>query len=310
MNRRYQMGIAIGLILLISLACTISLGAPEAQVQAPVQAPVLSQQDMITTSVAQTLASNPVQPVTVATTQAPPPPAGPPTNTPKPCNKAAFISETVPDGTSFLLNKSFTKSWRFRNDGTCTWNTSYQLVFNGGDQLSGPSTKNFPTNVQPGEQVDLSVSLKSPGTSGTYTGYWKMRSDTGLDFPNNFSVNIKASNVMIVYPVISSLIVLPAFQVTSVSFAVDTPVFTGACPHTFHFTAGITVNTAGTVTYRWTRSDGALAPLQSLVFAGSGTKYVTTTWSLGAVGTRWQKIYIDNPNHQTFGTATFTLNCT
>ncbi len=309
MNKNQCILLTTSLILLITLACTISIGAPQPQAPA---APTLSQQDMVNTSVAQTLAANPpAQPPVIATTQAPPPPpAGPPTNTPQPCNKATFINETVPDGTTYTINKTFIKSWRFRNDGTCTWNTNYQLVFNGGDQMGGPSVKNFPTNVAPGEQVDLSVSLKAPGTAGTYTGNWTLRSDSGEQMQNYFTVNIKTTTLIIVYPVISSIIVLPTFAVTSVSFQVDTPVFTGACPHTFNFTAGITVNKAGTVKYWWTRSDGAHGLEHTLVFAGAGTKYVTDTWSLGASGSRWKKIYIITPNNQTFGTANFTLNCT
>lgn len=310
MKIRYQIIIGSVFLILIMLACTISIG--DTQPQSQPQAPTLSQQDLVNTSVAQTIAANPAaQPPVVATTQAlPPPPAGPPTNTPKPCNKATFISETVPDGTTYTINKDFTKSWRFRNDGTCTWNTNYQLVFNGGDQMGGPSVKNFPTNVAPGEQVDLSVSLKAPGTVGTYTGNWTLRSDTGEQMQNYFTVNIKTTNILLVQPVLTAVFVMPTFAVTSVTFQVDTPVFTGACPHTFNFTAGITVNMAGTVKYWWTRSDGAHGPEHTLVYTGAGTKYVTDTWSLGASGSRWKKIYIITPNNQTFGTANFTLNCT
>jgi len=43
-----------------------------------------------------------------------PPPAG--------CDRAQFISDvTVPDGTTFAPGATFTKTWRLKNSGTCTW---------------------------------------------------------------------------------------------------------------------------------------------------------------------------------------------
>ncbi|MCJ7774671.1 MAG: NBR1-Ig-like domain-containing protein, partial [Desulfobacterales bacterium] len=80
-------------------------------------------------------------------------PEGPPTDTPEPCNRAKFISETVEDGADFSPNENFTKTWRIRNDGTCTWNTNYKLVFVDGDHMSGPASKNLTQSVSPGEQV-------------------------------------------------------------------------------------------------------------------------------------------------------------
>ena len=121
-----------------------------------------------------------------------------PTNTPEeppvdpdPCNDAYFISETVEDGTDFDPNENFTKTWRMRNDGTCTWNTNYKLVFADGDQMSGPSNKNLTQSVAPGEQVDISVDLKAPGSEGTYKGFWKVADDEGQYFVHNIWVEIE-----------------------------------------------------------------------------------------------------------------------
>jgi len=187
-NKRHQILLATSLILLISLACTISLGSPTTT-------PSLSQEDLLNTAVAQTIAAGQqvIVPtattgvVVVAPTQTT---VSQPTNTPIPCNRPTFISETVPDGTSYTPNTNFTKSWRWRNDGTCTWNTNYQVVYFSGDQMGGPAVKNFTQNVAPGEYVDISVDLKSPGTAGTYKGYWKLRDDKGNYFVNNMWVQI------------------------------------------------------------------------------------------------------------------------
>ena len=43
----------------------------------------------------------------------------PPTAT---CDLAQFVRDvTVPDGTTFLPGATFTKTWRLKNAGTCTW---------------------------------------------------------------------------------------------------------------------------------------------------------------------------------------------
>ena len=58
-----------------------------------------------------------------------------PTDTPVPtagaaCDRAQFISDvSVPDGTMFAPNTAFSKTWRLKNVGTCTWTTGYSVVF-------------------------------------------------------------------------------------------------------------------------------------------------------------------------------------
>ena len=64
-------------------------------------------------------------------------------------NQASFVSDvTVPDDTVVPAGSTFVKTWRIRNDGTCTWTPgSYALVFTGGDALSGPDEVNLPGEV-------------------------------------------------------------------------------------------------------------------------------------------------------------------
>lgn len=50
--------------------------------------------------------------------------------------------------------------------------------------------------------------------------------------------------------------------------------------HQFNFTADITSNGPGTITYRWLFSDGATIP-GSLTFTSASTRQLTTTWDLG-----------------------------
>jgi hypothetical protein len=48
--------------------------------------------------------------------------------------------------------------------------------------MSGPASANLPIAVAPGQTVDISVDLTSPGTAGTYTGNWKLKNNNGVAF--------------------------------------------------------------------------------------------------------------------------------
>jgi hypothetical protein len=159
-------------------------------------------EEMVQTAVAMTVAANiQVQPSDTPIPQTLPTLTPFPTYTlpvaatamPKPCNVAEFISETIPDNTVMDPSKSFTKTWRFKNIGTCTWDTNYKIVFSDGAKMSGVSPQKFEDDVAPGEKVDIAVDLKAPATSGTYRGYWKLQDDEGAYFVNNMWVQIKVS---------------------------------------------------------------------------------------------------------------------
>lgn len=67
------------------------------------------------------------------------------------CDSAAFVSDvTIPDGTVIAPGAAFTKTWRIQNAGTCTWNTSYAVVFASGTQMGGASPQLLTADVAPG----------------------------------------------------------------------------------------------------------------------------------------------------------------
>jgi hypothetical protein len=107
-----------------------------------------------------------------------------PTQTEVPCDRAAFVSDvTIPDGTLLGPSEDFIKTWRLRNTGSCTWNSSYQLIFKEGDAMSGPASKQLTSGtVASGQTVDISVDLTSPSAEGEYRGDWLIRSDKGIVF--------------------------------------------------------------------------------------------------------------------------------
>jgi hypothetical protein len=125
--------------------------------------------------------------VAVATTSAPAT-SPPPTQS---CDVAQFIDDvTIPDGTTLDPNETFTKTWRLKNVGTCSWTSSYAVVFSSGDSMNGPATQALAGNVNPGQTVDISVDLTAPATDGSYKGYWKLRNASGVLF-SQFYVDIK-----------------------------------------------------------------------------------------------------------------------
>ena len=117
-------------------------------------------------------------------------PVGTPTNTPIPCNLAtwdpATIDVTIPDNTLMAPNQVFSKTWRIRNIGSCSWNSSYLLIFDHGDGLgfsSGYAQQLTSGVVNPGSWLDITVNnMKAPASSGTYTSFWRMRDPGGVVF--------------------------------------------------------------------------------------------------------------------------------
>lgn len=106
------------------------------------------------------------------------------------CDWAQFIADvTVPDGTTYAPGTTFTKTWRLKNIGQCSWTTSYALVFDSGQQMGAPSAVNFPTNVAPGQTVDLSVEMTAPSSAGHYFSYWKLRNASGVIFGIGYTAN-------------------------------------------------------------------------------------------------------------------------
>jgi len=224
-----------------------------------------------------------------------------PSKTPVPCNWPDFQSETIPDGTQFDPGDTFTKTWRIKNKGTCTWNTSYKLVFVAGDKMGGPSSKALSVNVDPGETADLSVNLTAPASEGTYKGTWKIQADDGEQF-GNYWVEIKVGE-----PEPDVL-----FAVSSVSFNGDQLKAGLGCPYEFNINAEIKVNAAGTVKYHWLDNKGYTGPVKSVSFNSAGTKTVTLTKNYGSgsgVTTAVISLYIDDPNHQQFDGWPIAVQC-
>jgi hypothetical protein len=53
------------------------------------------------------------------------------------------IDVTIPDDTVMAPGNTFTKIWRIKNAGNCTWTTTYAVAFFSGEQMSAKGTGNY-----------------------------------------------------------------------------------------------------------------------------------------------------------------------
>lgn len=229
-----------------------------------------------------------------------------PTNTPGVCDRGEFVEDvTIPDGTSMVPGEVFTKTWRLKNSGTCTWTTGYAAIFDRENLMGAQSVVTFPKTVAPGETVDISVQMTAPNTPGKYTGYWMLRNEKGTEFGLGSSAD-KPFYVEIE-------VVAEIFAVTGVYPSVEPATYEGACsPASITFKADIRANKAGEVEYHWKFSDSADSPVMTVTFNEAGTKTVQFTLEITkdpGEYTGWGAVYIDEPNHQEFSKANYTLKC-
>lgn len=145
----------------------------------------------------------PITPIVIwIPTATPIPPTAPPAPTavPVPCNRATFVRDvTVLDGSTFPPGAVFTKTWRLKNSGTCSWGLNYELVFTGGSRMQKYNSVPLLEIVPPGATVDMSVELVAPSKQGHYRGYWMLSNAQAQTFgigasgTNPFWVDIQVS---------------------------------------------------------------------------------------------------------------------
>jgi hypothetical protein len=159
---------------------------PQATVQAMVTQTMLA---MTLNAPTQTLP--PPTPIIVQITNTPAPTSTAVPTAASYCDWVAFVKDvSIPDGTTLTPGETFTKTWRLKNRGTCTWTPDYTLVFNNGAQLGGTTSARLSNYVAPGQTVDISITLTAPLNSGSYTSYWMLRNPSGALFGTGDKANI------------------------------------------------------------------------------------------------------------------------
>ncbi len=118
-----------------------------------------------------------------------------------PCYRAALSRNlTIPDGEILRPGTVFTKIWRVKNTGSCTWPITTRMV-------AAKSTKNslwdgisapVGTEVEPGKEADFAITLVAPITPGKYFEGFIIRIDkANFITPADeayFSVNFISAN--------------------------------------------------------------------------------------------------------------------
>lgn len=198
---KFKIVVSILLIAALISACNLPAGTPESNegiiFTLAAQTITAAAQGNGTTPAPQSVTATNTPPPAAGTTQAPPSGQASPTNTSQPCNIASFVDDvTIKDNTNITVSTGFTKTWRLKNVGSCTWTSGYQLVFDSGDQMGGPSSQQLTNGtVAPGQTIDVSVNLVAPANPGTYKGNWKLKEPGGAVFglsTGPFWVQIKA----------------------------------------------------------------------------------------------------------------------
>lgn len=306
--RSYKISVVLMCLVLMLAAC----------------APSTQNESIISTAVAQTVEAN--QQASATDTPLPPLPTLPPTLTPaaaadtptagptlvsapgdSDCIHAILISEYPPDQSLFKPGDAFTKTWTIRNEGTCTWDTTYKLIFWSGDAMGGASYYFLPQNVPPGTEVSISIPLIAPPVEGNYTGYWRLQTPWNAIFGvGQYSQAIFTSIQVDKRP-------QRDYGVISVTYDIVRDPPTG-CPTNVNYTvnAYITVNGPVDIAYRWFQKDGNESAIKTLSFTAAGTKSVSRSWMVGkgdSPNDRWMQIVVLEPQYLEFDKATWPNTC-
>jgi len=81
---------------------------------------------------------------------------------------------TLGNRQEYSPNKLLTKTWALRNVGAVEWGNNVELVYCKGDRELTLHERYPVINAQPGEEVEVSVSLKTSSTPGRMCAYFRL----------------------------------------------------------------------------------------------------------------------------------------
>ncbi|HUG33535.1 MAG TPA: NBR1-Ig-like domain-containing protein [Anaerolineales bacterium] len=223
------------------------------------------------------------------------------------CIHAELVGEYPPDRTVFRPNTSFSKTWTIKNVGTCTWDSSYQLIFWSGELMGGSTYYNLPEVVLPGDDVSITIFLQSPGSEGFYTGYWRLKTPWNAVFGvGQYSQAFYAEIQVDIRPG-------QEYTVLSVTYDIVREPATG-CPANVLYTVYATFTTNGPLDlkYRWDQKDGNESAVKELSFEQAGSQTVSREWMVGrgdSSNDRWMQISVLEPQYMEFEKAVFSNDC-
>ena len=162
--------------LLAALSGCTAKPAPQSTLS-PVEATLAAETVQVRPPALQTTTAPPTAEATAAPTATIGPVLLPATSTPLPtlpgkvpCNLAKFVTDvSVPDGTNFSPGAEVKKTWRLMNTGACPWTVEYVVVVAGENDWMKPGPlEGIKTQVLPGQEGDITVTLQAPSEPGAY----------------------------------------------------------------------------------------------------------------------------------------------
>jgi hypothetical protein len=223
------------------------------------------------------------------------------------CVKANYVGQTIPDYTIMKPGAQFTQTWQILNSSSCTWDTTYKIIFWDGNLMGGALEYNFPQVAGPGKVVDVPLVLTAPQEDGMYTSFWMFKAPDGTIF----GVGEYNQPFFVVIEVSSSS--KPNYTITNVEYEIVREPAVG-CPANVWFTVYATVTTNGPLefAYYWTQSDGNNSSPKTVEIEAAGSKRFERSWSFGLAanrGEKWIRFNIAAPFEKEYPKAVFSYIC-
>jgi len=126
--------------------------------------------------------------------------------TPATLLSAAFVSDSVTDGETFLPGSRFTQIWTIKNDGAYPWPAGCSVRYTGGDNMlnvdnghpasvtdinDATESNVIGREVQVGESCAFKVVLKAPLREGKAISYWRVKAADGTPFGHRLWCDIQ-----------------------------------------------------------------------------------------------------------------------
>jgi Ig-like domain from next to BRCA1 gene len=293
------------------LACIISAcgSAPQAQenISTAVAQTVQAQNSLTKVANIPTLTPVPSIDSTSTTNPAITSTSAPAVGAPNCTVSARLAGEDPPDGTLLKPGETFLKTWSLENTGTCTWDSSYKLVYWSGDLMGGLTSYPLPEAVAPNEVKDISIYLKAPDVEGGAKGYWSIQT------PWNTYFGVGATSDPFYVQVVVSSATNPKYGITSVTYSLARDPETG-CPRNVWYTVYATITTNGPYSfdYYWDQKDGNHSGIKTMKFTEAGSQTIAREWKVGrgdSPNPRWMQIIVTSPVHQEYDQFVFQNNC-
>lgn len=302
-----------GLAVVISLVLLVSACSPLAQQEVTISTAVAQtvQAGQSLTEIAAPTKTPEPTPITNATPASVITPTNAPTLVSAPadpnCAKAELVGEDPPDGKIFRPGEYFWKTWTLKNIGTCTWNSSYSLIFWSGELLGGLTSYPLDDEVSPDETKSISIYLKTPDTVGSFTGYWRLQS------PWNSNFGVGPYDEPFYVNVVTSTDRRPDYGVTNIDFQVVRDPAEG-CPRNVRYKVFATFTFSGPYefSYQWLQSDDNPSGIKPVTVEEAGTMTVTREWMVGRGDSpkpKWMTIVVTEPEYQEFEKVEIPDNC-